>query len=125
VFGQEIVMKFAGLLLGLLAATALPLGADQRLAVEVPSVMLAPGHLVVQTQIEPDPANRAIQVTAESSGFYRSSEILLDGDAAPRRNSFEFKDLPPGSYDLHVTLLDSKGEPRASVVRTLQVRSHV
>jgi hypothetical protein len=125
VFSQEIVMKNTGLLLVLLAMTTPSLAADERLAVEVPSVMLAPGHLVVQTQIEPDPANRAIQVTAESSAFYRSSEILLDGDAAPRRNSFEFKDLPQGSYDLHVTLLDGKGEPRAVVVRTLQVRSRV
>jgi hypothetical protein len=123
VFRQEIVMKTAGFLLGLLAVTTLPLGADARLAVDVPSVMLAPGHLVVQTQIEPDPANRAIRVIAESPAFYRSSEILLDGDAAPRRNSFEFKDLPSGSYDLHVTLLDGKGEPRALVMRTLQVRS--
>jgi hypothetical protein len=123
VFCQHIVMKVSVLLLGLLAATTLPLGADSRLAVQVPSVMLAPGHLVVQTTIEPDPANRAIQVTAESSAFYRSSEIVLDGDASPRRNSFEFMDLPPGSYDLHVTLLDANGEPRALVVRTFQVRS--
>jgi hypothetical protein len=77
----------------------------------------------VETVIEPDPENRAVQVTAESPAFYRSSELLLDGNAAPRRNRFEFTGLPPGSYDLRVTLLDARGTPRASVRRTLQVRS--
>jgi hypothetical protein len=116
-------MKFSGFVLAILAATTMPTGADERLAVEAPNVMLAPGHLVVETVIEPDPENRAIQVTAESPAFYRSSELSLDGNSAPRRNRFEFTGLPPGSYDLHVTLLDSNGTPRASVLRTLQVRS--
>lgn len=116
-------MKYSGLVLGLYALAALPLGASERLVVEAPDVMLAPGHLVVQTMIEPDAANRVIRVTAESPTFYRGSEILLDGSAAPRRTSFEFNALPPGSYDLRVTLLDANDQPRASVVRTVQVRS--
>jgi hypothetical protein len=85
--------------------------------------MLAPGHLVVETVVEPDPENRAIQVTAESPAFYRSSERLLEGNTAPRRSTFEFTGLPPGEYDLRVTLLDATGTPRASVRRILQVRS--
>jgi hypothetical protein len=116
-------MNVSGFVLVLLAAATMPIGADERLAVQAPNVMLAPGHLVVETVIEPDPENRAIQVTAESAAFYRSSERLLDGNTAPRRNTFEFSGLPPGEYDLHVTLLDASGAPRASVLRTLQVRS--
>ena len=35
-------MKLSGFVLALLAATTIPIGADERLAVEAPNVMLAP-----------------------------------------------------------------------------------
>jgi hypothetical protein len=113
-------MRILGLLFGLFVLTS-SLGAGAGLAVEAPSVMLAPGHLVVQTVIEPDPANRAIQVIAESPDSYRSSEVQIDGDTAPRRNTFEFKDLPIGTYEIHAVLLGSGGQQRALVVRKLEV----
>lgn len=95
------------------------------LSVQAPAVMLAPGHLVVQTIVEPDRDNRAIQVIAESSESYQSSEVELDGEAAPRRNTFEFKDLPNGTYEIHAMLFGSGREQRALVVRKLVVISHV
>jgi hypothetical protein len=116
-------MRTLGLLFGLLVLTS-SLGAGAGLAVEAPTVMLAPGHLVVRTVIERDPDNRAIQVIAESPDSYRSSEVQLDGDTAPRRNTFEFKDLPIGTYEIHAVLLGSDGQQRALVVRKLEVIAH-
>jgi hypothetical protein len=113
-----------GLLVGLLVLTPPLLGAGASLAVQAPTVMLAPGHLVVQTVVEPDSANRAIQVVAESPDSYRSSEVQLEGDAAPRKNTFEFKDLPSGIYQIHATLLGAGGQQRALVVRRLEVIAH-
>ena len=117
-------MKTFGLLFGLFVLTSSPLGAGAGLAVQAPRVMLAPGHLVVETVVEPDSANRAIQVVAESPDWYRSSEVQLDGDTAPRRSTFEFDGLPTGTYQIHARLLGSDGQERALVVRTLQVVSH-
>jgi hypothetical protein len=109
--------------LGALLLTVGVLGADQRLTVQAPAVMLAPGHLVVETLIEPDPSNKIIRVTTESQALYRSSEVELEGGAAPRRNTFEFRDLPTGSYEIRAFLLDAKGDQRAMVVQTLAVIS--
>ena len=119
---QELmIMKKFGLLLGLLVLPMPSTGASQRLAVDAPTVMLAPGHLLARALVEPDPANGSIQMTADSSEFYRRSEIQLNGDAAPRSTTFEYLDLPRGRYEIHVVLLDAHGEPRATVNRRLDV----
>ena len=83
--------------------------------------MLARGHLLVRARVEPAPANRSIQVTTDSSEFYRRSEMPLSGDAAPRVSTFEYSGLPPGRYEIHVVLLDANGERRATVTRQLDV----
>jgi hypothetical protein len=113
------------LLFGLMMLASRSLGAEGGLTVTAPTLMLSPGHLVIQTGVEPDAENRGIQVIAESPDFYRSSEIELSGARAPRTNTFEFKDLPNGSYEIRATLLGSDGQARALVVRKLEVVSHV
>jgi hypothetical protein len=118
-------MRIVGLLVGLFVLTSPSLGAGSGLAVQAPTVMLAPGHLVVQTVVEPDATNRSIQVTAESADLYQSSEAQLDGDSAPRRHTFEFKDLPSGTYEIHAMLFGADGQQRALVVQDLAVISHV
>jgi len=117
-------MKMAGLLLGLCALAVSSLGAAVSLDVQTPSLMLASGHLIVEATIEPDAANRAMRVIAESPDWYRSSEIELDGDTAPRRSTFVFKDLPSGTYEIRAVLLGSGGEERALVIRKLEVIRH-
>ena len=117
-------MRILGLLFGFFVLTSPSLGAGAWLDVQAPTVMLAPGHLVVQTLVEPNSANRAIQVMAESPDWYRSSEVRLDGGTAPRKNTFEFKDLPSGTYEIHAMLLGSGGQQRALVVRKLEVIAH-
>jgi predicted nicotinamide N-methyase len=114
-------MRVASLLFGLFVLASSSLGAGARLDVQAPALMLAGAHLVVEANIEPDSSNSAIQVTAESPDWYRSSEIQLAGDSAPRISTFEFKDLPRGTYEIRAVLLGSNGQQRASVVRRLEV----
>jgi len=72
-----------------------------------PAVAFAPANLIVRAMIEADARNRAIAIVAESDDFYRSSEVQLDGDNAPRTTTFEFRSLPSGSYRVTALLLDA------------------
>src|SRR5258708_23168445 len=97
---------FAGLF-GILILT-MTVSAGERLTVRVsPVIAFAPANLIVRTMIEADADNRAIAIVAESDEFYRSSEIQLDGDHAPRATTFQFRSLPPGTYQLTAMLIGS------------------
>ena len=79
-------MKLGAGLFGILMFTAtLPVGAGERMTLKVsPAIAFAPANLIVRAMIEADAGNRAITIVAESDDFYRSSQIQLDGDHAPR-----------------------------------------
>ena len=105
-----------------MVAVAMSAGAGEMMSVTVsPAVAFAPATLVVRTRIEADARNRAVEIVAESPSFYRSSEIQLDGDRAPRTNRFEFRSLPSGTYDVKATLLDASGQERTSVRQTVNI----
>jgi hypothetical protein len=96
--------------------------ATDRLAMRVsPAVAFAPANLVVRTTVEADAANRAIEIVAESEEFYRSSEIQLDGEHAPRVTQFEFRSLPKGEYLVRAVLKGSRGDELAAVERHVNV----
>ena len=88
------------------------MGAGERLTIKVsPAVSFAPANLIVRTMIEADAKNRAIEIIAESEDFYRSSEIQLEGDKAPRTTIFEFRSMPSGTYDVKAILRGANREP--------------
>jgi hypothetical protein len=96
----------------LLAGTA-PMGAGERITLKVsPAVAFAPANLVARATILADPDNRAVQVVAESADFYRSSEVQLEGDRAARTSTFEFRSLPPGTYQVSANLMGADGRSR-------------
>src|SRR5258708_1894858 len=114
----------AGLIAFLMLTATLPTGAGDKLALKVsPSVAFAPANLAVRAMVEADAQNRAIEIVAESDDFYRSSEVQLDGDRAPRTNTFEFGSLPPGMYEVRATLLGARGEHRAAMRQQVNVMS--
>ena len=102
-------------------AAALPSSAGEPLAMRVsPKIALEPALLTVQTTVEANSDNRALEIVAESADFYRSSSIQLDGANAPRLNVFEFKNLPNGTYEVTSVLVGSSGQ-RAVVSRVFRV----
>ena len=116
---MKLGLGFAGILL--VVATR-PTGAGERMTMKVtPAVAFAPANLVVRAVVEADADNRAIAVVAESEDFYRSSEIQLDGDHAPRTNTFEFRSLPPGTYSVKAMLMGRDSEPRVTLRRQVNV----
>src|SRR5262245_59280713 len=113
-----------GVLLCVTSVPAMPAGAGERerLTLRVsPAVSFAPANLVVRATIPADADNRAVEIVAESEDFYRSSEIQLDGDRAPRTSLFEFRSLPPGTYEVKAVLRGSMGVERASVRQQVNV----
>ncbi len=108
------MMKFRMLLVGLLVASAGPLGADARLSMKVsPAVAFAPANLTMRATVVPDSKNRMLQIIAESDDYYRSSEIQLDGDRAPRTTLVYFKSVPGGVYQVSALLKGERGEELA------------
>jgi hypothetical protein len=116
-------MKLRASLFGILMlTTTLPIGAGERITVRVtPAVAFAPANLIVRAMIEANENNRAVQISAESADFYRSSEVQLEGDRAPRTSMFEFRSLPPGTYEVRALLLGADGQQRAFARQTVNV----
>jgi hypothetical protein len=116
-------MKLGVGLVGILMIVAMsPAVAGERMIMKVtPAVAFAPANLVVRAVVEADADNRGIAVIAESEDFYRSSEIQLDGDRAPRTTTFEFRSLPPGNYSVTAMLMGRGSEPLLTVRRQINV----
>jgi hypothetical protein len=86
-----------------------------------PAMSLAPGFLTVRVRVEAAPENRRLQVIAESSDFYRSSEVPLDGVKGVPLTVFEFRDLPSGLYHVTGVLIGVQG-PRATASGVARVQ---
>ena len=73
--------------------------------------------------MSPNTENRALEVVAESSEFYRSSQVQLEGEHAPAMITFEFRGLPGGEYVVYAVLTDSVGRRRAIDQRPVTIIS--
>ena len=83
---------------------------DTRLRIEVsPRISAAPGFLRVRAMVVPNGDNRALEIVADSSDYYRSSHVTLDGAKAPAVTDTMLKNLPGGEYEVSVALVDSQG----------------
>jgi hypothetical protein len=109
-------MKVCGWLTGLVVLIASGVDAHDRLALRVsPAVAFAPANLSVRATVQADAANRSIEIVAESADFYRSSEIQLEGDSAPRTTTFQFRSLPTGEYSVRGILRGQGGREITTV----------
>ena len=112
-------MRAAIALLPLLSlTTALPVNSGELLTMYVSKLDRA--YVVVQVTVEADSDNRALAVTAEAPNYYRSSQIQLDGERAPRTAVFEMKNLPTALYEVTGTLIGTNG-PKAKALKLVQV----
>ena len=97
-------------------------GADEKISMRVsPSVAFAPANLSVRTTIAADAKNRAIEIVAESTDFYRSSEMQLDGESAPKTTIFQFRSLPTGEYSVRAVLRGQGGRELASTAQIVNI----
>lgn len=59
--------------------------------------------------VEPNGANRALWIEADSSDLYRGSEIALSGAREKRLHAMTFKNLTAGHYTLRAEVRSSSG----------------
>ncbi|MBS1819666.1 MAG: hypothetical protein JSU08_17165 [Acidobacteria bacterium] len=105
-------------LVGLVA----PAHTAERVSLKVsPAVAFAPANIFVRATVDRNADNRMLEIIAESPEFYRSSEVSLDGDRAPRVIMLQFKSVPGGAYDVRAVLHAQDGHELAATETHLNV----
>jgi hypothetical protein len=82
-----------------------------------PRFVSAPGYLRSLIRVTPNADNRVLRVEIDSAGYYRSSDIQLEGASAPMSHFLDWKAVPAGKYDMIVSVLGASGDAR--LVRTM------
>ena len=77
-----------------------------------PRFVSAPGYLRSLIRVAPNADNRVLRVEIDSAGYYRSSDIQLEGASAPMSHFVDWKAVPAGKYDLIVSVLGPSGDTR-------------
>jgi hypothetical protein len=88
-------------------------GGEQFKMAVSPAVSMAPSNVNIRVRLARNADNRMLEVIAESSDFYRSSQVQLDGEQAPALINFEFRSLPGGEYQVIGIVTDATGHQRA------------
>jgi hypothetical protein len=91
--------------------------ADELTLRMTPRFVSAPGYLRSLIRVAPNAANRVLRVEIDSAGYYRSSDIQLEGASAAMSHFVDWKAVPAGKYDLVVSVIGPSGDAR--IVRTL------
>lgn len=80
----------------------------------------APATVPITVAVEPAAQNRLLVVEADSTSYFRSSAVELDGENEKRLHAVEFKSLPAGQYTLRAQVL-SKSDVLGTAVGGLVV----
>jgi hypothetical protein len=109
---------------GVIALSVLPAHGGEPLKLTVtPFQSFAPATVRVRARIEPNAENRILTIVADGQAFYRSSDIPLEGELAPKTVELNFSNLPGGEYEVYAVLRDSVGRQRAFLRQRTRVIS--
>ena len=100
-------MKSLGALIVMLwvVTGSMQLKADDAVTIAVsPRVTNMGGTAQLKVLVSRNEANRTLLWEIDGPSFYRSSEIQLDGAAAPRSYFFRVRDLPTGEFEVRATV---------------------
>lgn len=115
-------MKIRVLVLMMVLLAAAPMRAGDRLALSVsPSMAFEPADVTIRAMIAHSPENRSVEIIAESSDFYRSSIVPLDGESAPKMTMVSYRSLPSGDYTVRVIVRGSRGQQLGWVERVARI----
>jgi hypothetical protein len=86
-----------------------------------PALAIEPANLLVQTIVERNADNRLMRIIADSSTYFSSSEIQLEGDRSARVRSVVLRSLPAGDYEVRTEVFGTDGRVRARARATVIV----
>jgi hypothetical protein len=119
-------MRIGALVLAAMLCAGSPLVARPTIALHVsPMVAPAPATIRIRVTVPPHAENRSVAIGADSDAFFRSSEVALEGEKAPRNVIVEYRSLPSGIYEVRGVLVDARGEEVAatrSIVTATEMR---
>ena len=96
--------------------------AGEAIRVRAPtSALMAPATVRIYIMVEPHAENRVLRVKAESSEFFRSSEMPLAGEGSARVTVLYFRDLPQGAYDVTAEVMGADGRTRGRALCSVMV----
>ena len=123
---EFVIMRVILMLSALLSLTTIPASTGEHLRIDVsPLMSFAPSNFKILTRLVPSDENRILDIIADSGEFYRSSQIPLEGERAPAIIALEFRDMPPGDYEVYGVLTDRAGERRAVSRQRVRVVSRL
>ena len=109
---------------GLIGLSVLPAGSGQRVTLTLsPAHAFAPATVRIRARIEPNADNRVLTIVADGPNFYRSSDVPLDGEEAPRTVELWFKDVPAGDYEVSANLTTTSDRQRVTARSSMTVLS--
>ena len=109
---------------GLIGMSVLPAGSGQPLTLAVsPAHSFAPATVRIRARVEPNAENRLLTIVADGPNFYRSSDVQLDGEEAPKTVELWFRDVPGGDYEVSAILTTTSGRPRVTARSSMTVLS--
>src|SRR5262249_49170777 len=117
-------MRKVFVICGLIGTAVLPASGREALTLAVsPAIAFAPATVKIRARIEPSADNRCLTVVADGVALYRSSEVQLDGEQAPKTIELSFRDMPGGEYEVYAILSDTMGRQRAIAHQAARVMS--
>lgn len=87
-----------------------------------PRMAIAGTFVQALVRVYPDNQNRLLRVSVESTNYFRSSDVTLDGADAKISHTVPLRALPAGSYDVVAVVYGSEGE-RARSLQTFELKS--
>jgi hypothetical protein len=97
------------------------LHANDFLQLHVSPVLSERGDMLVQVLVTRDADNQWMKVTAESEGYYSSSEMELEGEYSPRVKVIRFRGVPAGWYEVTGTVFDHRQHVKGLARRSVMV----
>jgi hypothetical protein len=96
---------------------------DAPLSLQVtPRMAIAGTYVQALVRVYPNVQNRLLRVSVESTGYFRSSDVTLDGADARISHLVPLRALPAGSYDVVAVVYGSEGE-RARSLQKIELKS--
>ncbi|MCA1583958.1 MAG: hypothetical protein LC791_04005 [Acidobacteria bacterium] len=73
-------------------------------------VARAPAMMDLRVRVVARAENRMLRVSLDSGSYFRSSDLVLEGDNAPAAHPVRWPGIPAGTYALVVELRRSSGQ---------------